>query len=83
MAKEAEDLGVEIYPGFAASELLYTPDGAVCGIATKGNIVGNNHFSMLTSLSVRCWNRKGWQTYIKFYARNGVACTCYVAGGGM
>jgi electron-transferring-flavoprotein dehydrogenase len=31
---EAEALGVEIYPGFAATEVLYTADGAVRGVAT-------------------------------------------------
>ena len=32
LATEAEALGVEIYPGFAASELLYREDGAVRGV---------------------------------------------------
>lgn len=34
LAQEAEALGVEIYPGFAASEVLYDETGAVKGIAT-------------------------------------------------
>ena len=34
LATEAELLGVEIYPGFAGSEILYNDDGAVRGIAT-------------------------------------------------
>ncbi len=34
LAAEAEALGVDIFPGFAATELLLTPDGAVCGVAT-------------------------------------------------
>jgi electron-transferring-flavoprotein dehydrogenase len=34
LASEAEALGVEIYPGFAASEVLYDEAGAVRGIAT-------------------------------------------------
>src|SRR5438067_12109552 len=34
LAKQAEELGVEIYPGFAATEALFTEDGAVCGVAT-------------------------------------------------
>ncbi|MBL0371106.1 electron transfer flavoprotein-ubiquinone oxidoreductase [Rhizobium sp. KVB221] len=34
LATKAEELGVEIYPGFAATELLYTEDGAVRGVAT-------------------------------------------------
>jgi electron-transferring-flavoprotein dehydrogenase len=34
LAEKAEGLGVEIYPGFAASELLYNEAGAVIGVAT-------------------------------------------------
>lgn len=42
LAKEAEDLGVEIYPGFAASEILYDESGAVKGIATGDMGLGSN-----------------------------------------
>ncbi len=34
MAEKAEALGVEIYPGFAASEILYDESNAVIGVAT-------------------------------------------------
>ncbi|AYD00269.1 electron transfer flavoprotein-ubiquinone oxidoreductase [Neorhizobium sp. NCHU2750] len=34
LAGKAEELGVEIYPGFAASEVLYDEDGRVIGVAT-------------------------------------------------
>ncbi|WGL17161.1 electron transfer flavoprotein-ubiquinone oxidoreductase [Microbulbifer bruguierae] len=34
LAEQAENLGVEIFPGFAASEVLYNDDGSVKGIAT-------------------------------------------------
>ena len=34
LGEQAEALGVEIYPGFAASEVLYHEDGSVKGIAT-------------------------------------------------
>ncbi|WP_248313339.1 electron transfer flavoprotein-ubiquinone oxidoreductase [Bosea sp. F3-2] len=34
LAARAEALGVEIYPGFAAAELLFNADGSVAGIAT-------------------------------------------------
>jgi electron-transferring-flavoprotein dehydrogenase len=34
LAEQAENLGVEVYPGFAASEILYNEDGSVKGIAT-------------------------------------------------
>jgi len=35
LAEQAEALGVEVFPGFAASEVLYNDDGAVIGIATR------------------------------------------------
>jgi electron-transferring-flavoprotein dehydrogenase len=34
LATQAEELGIEIYPGFAASEVLYRDDGRVKGVAT-------------------------------------------------
>jgi len=34
LATQAEELGVEIYPGFAAAEVLYNDQGAVVGVAT-------------------------------------------------
>ncbi|RZC40532.1 electron transfer flavoprotein-ubiquinone oxidoreductase, mitochondrial [Asbolus verrucosus] len=35
LGEQAEALGVEIYPGYAASEVLYHPDGSVKGVATN------------------------------------------------
>ncbi|MFZ2737023.1 MAG: electron transfer flavoprotein-ubiquinone oxidoreductase [Burkholderiaceae bacterium] len=37
LAGQAESLGVEIFPGFSASEVLYNSDGSVQGVAT-GNL---------------------------------------------
>jgi electron-transferring-flavoprotein dehydrogenase len=34
LAKKAEALGVEIYPGFAAAEVLFGANGAIAGVAT-------------------------------------------------
>ena len=34
LAGQAENLGVEIFPGFAAAEILYNDDGSVKGVAT-------------------------------------------------
>ena len=34
LAEQAEGLGVEIFPGFAAAEILYNEDGSVKGVAT-------------------------------------------------
>ncbi len=42
LAKRAESLGVEIYPGFAASETLYGPKGEMVGVATGDMGVGRD-----------------------------------------
>ena len=34
LAEQAEELGVEIYPGFACSEIVYDAEGKVIGVAT-------------------------------------------------
>ncbi|MDI9313915.1 MAG: electron transfer flavoprotein-ubiquinone oxidoreductase [Hydrotalea sp.] len=35
LGQKAEELGVEIYPGFAAAEVLFDKNGAVAGVATN------------------------------------------------
>ena len=40
LAEQAEALGVDIYPGFAAVEVVYNEDGAVKGIATGDMGIG-------------------------------------------
>ncbi len=42
LAKQAEALGVEIYPGFAAAEVLYDGQGAVRGVATGDMGIGKD-----------------------------------------
>ncbi|USD23649.1 electron transfer flavoprotein-ubiquinone oxidoreductase [Microbulbifer variabilis] len=42
LAEQAENLGVEIFPGFAAAEVLYNEDGSVKGIATGDMGIGLN-----------------------------------------
>ncbi|MBI3452930.1 MAG: electron transfer flavoprotein-ubiquinone oxidoreductase [Rhodospirillales bacterium] len=42
LAQQAEGLGVEIYPGFAAAEILYREDGSVAGVATGDMGVGRD-----------------------------------------
>ena len=49
LGEQAEAMGAEVYPGFAASEVLYNEDGSVKGIATgdmglnKDGTPGPNH----------------------------------------
>jgi electron-transferring-flavoprotein dehydrogenase len=42
LATQAEGLGVEIYPGFAAAEVLYDDNGRVCGVATGDMGIGKD-----------------------------------------
>jgi electron-transferring-flavoprotein dehydrogenase len=42
LAQKAEALGVEVYPGFAASELLFDAHGAVSGVATGDMGIGKD-----------------------------------------
>ena len=42
MAEQAESLGAEIYPGFAASEVLFDDQGRVAGVATNDLGVGKD-----------------------------------------
>jgi electron-transferring-flavoprotein dehydrogenase len=42
LGQQAEALGVEIYPGFAAAEILFNEDGSVRGVATGNMGVGRD-----------------------------------------
>ena len=42
LGQQAEGLGVEIYPGFAAAEVLYNEDGSVKGVATGDMGIGKD-----------------------------------------
>ncbi|MDR6518709.1 MULTISPECIES: electron transfer flavoprotein-ubiquinone oxidoreductase [Variovorax] len=42
LAQQAENLGVEIFPGFPAAEVLYNDDGSVRGVATGNMGVGKD-----------------------------------------
>nr|WP_220100065.1 electron transfer flavoprotein-ubiquinone oxidoreductase [Alteromonas antoniana] len=42
LAEQAEQLGVEIFPGFAAADIFYNDDGSVGGVITGDMGVGEN-----------------------------------------
>jgi electron-transferring-flavoprotein dehydrogenase len=42
LGSQAESLGVEIYPGFAAAEVLFNENGSVCGIVTGDVGIGRD-----------------------------------------
>ncbi len=42
LAEQAEELGVEIFPGFAANEILFHEDGSIKGVATGDMGIASN-----------------------------------------
>jgi len=42
LAEQAESLGVEVFPGFAAAEVIYNDDGSVGGVITGDMGIGHN-----------------------------------------
>ena len=60
LAERAENLGVEIYPGFAAAEILFDEEGSVRGIAT--NELGLEKMESPLKTICKAWNLIGRQT---------------------
>jgi electron-transferring-flavoprotein dehydrogenase len=67
LGEQAAELGVEIYPGFAAAEVLYDENGAVAGVATGDMGVGRN--GKPTENFVRGIELRGKYTFIAEGAR--------------
>ncbi len=42
LGQQAEKLGVDIFPGFPAAEILYNAEGAVCGVVTGNMGLGHD-----------------------------------------
>ena len=42
LAEQAEQLGVEVFPGFAAADIIYNEDGSVGGVITGDMGIGEN-----------------------------------------
>lgn len=56
LAEQAESLGVEIFPGFAASDVLYHEDGSVAGIVTGDmgiSVAGEEKDSYMPGMELR------------------------------
>ena len=73
LAARAEALGVDIYPGFAASEVLYDEAGAVVGIATGDMGIGKDKAP--TSNFTRGMELKGRYTLFAEGARGSLTKT--------
>ncbi len=92
LGEQAEALGVEIYPGFAASEVLYHEDGSVMGVATgdmgitREGEQGPNYqpgmelHAKYTFFAEGCRGHLGKQLMEKFNLRNGAEPQTYGIG---
>jgi electron-transferring-flavoprotein dehydrogenase len=67
LGEQATNLGVEIYPGFAASEILYDDAGAVVGVATGD--MGLDHEGGMKDSFVRGMELRGKYTLFAEGAR--------------
>ncbi|WP_372738768.1 electron transfer flavoprotein-ubiquinone oxidoreductase [Neptunomonas sp.] len=78
LGEQAEAMGIEIFPGFAAAEILYNEDGSVKGIATgdmgigvdgqpkSGYMLGMELHAKYTVFSEGCRGHLGKQLIDKF-----------------
>ena len=67
LGEQAAELGVEVYPGFAAVEVLYDENGAIAGVATGDMGVGRD--GKPTENFVRGMELRGKYTFIAEGAR--------------
>ena len=84
LGEQAESLGIEVFPGFAASEVLFNDDGSVKGIATGDFGIGHNGeqkdsytpgmelHAKYTIFSEGCRGHLGKQLMEKYQLREGV-----------
>src|SRR5690348_5526950 len=92
LGQQAEALGVEIYPGFAAAEVLFTDDGRVRGVATGDMGIGRNGertsrfqpgidlVAKYTVFAEGCRGHLGKRLQERFRLRAGVAPQVYGIG---
>uniref|UniRef100_A0A8C5E3R3 Electron transfer flavoprotein-ubiquinone oxidoreductase n=1 Tax=Gouania willdenowi TaxID=441366 RepID=A0A8C5E3R3_GOUWI len=55
LGEQAEELGVELYPGYAASEVLFHEDGSVKGIATNDVGIAKDGSPKLWMIDEKKW----------------------------
>ncbi|MEM7654456.1 MAG: NAD(P)/FAD-dependent oxidoreductase, partial [Pseudomonadota bacterium] len=92
LGEQAEALEVEVYPGFAASEILYHEDGSVKGVATGDMGInkagektdayepGMELHARYTFFSEGCRGHLGKQLMERFNLRDGVEAQTYGIG---
>jgi electron-transferring-flavoprotein dehydrogenase len=92
LGQQAESAGVEIFPGFAAAEVLYREDGSVKGVATGDMGIGKDGkntdayqpgmelHAKYTFFAEGCRGNLGKQLQEKFHLRDGVDPQVYGIG---
>jgi electron-transferring-flavoprotein dehydrogenase len=92
LGTQAEAAGVEIYPGFAAAEVLYTDDGKVRGVATGDMGIGKQGektaryqpgmelHARYTVFAEGCRGNLGKSLQARFNLREGIAPPVYGIG---
>ena len=92
LGEQAEEMGVEVYPGFAGAEILYDEKGAVRGVATGDMGVlkngergpayqpGMELLARYTLFAEGCRGHLGKQLETKYNLRNGVDPQTYGIG---
>jgi electron-transferring-flavoprotein dehydrogenase len=92
LAAQAESFGVDVYPSFAAAEILFHNDGSVKGVATGSMGVGKDgqhtsHYQSGTELHARqtifaegCRGSLTQKIFERFKLRNGVEPQTYAIG---
>jgi electron-transferring-flavoprotein dehydrogenase len=92
LGTQAEALGVEIYPGFAAAEVLFTADGRVRGVATgdmgigkRGEVTARHQpgielHAKYTIFAEGCRGHLGKMLEARYKLREGVAPQVYGIG---
>ncbi len=79
LARQAEALGVEIYPGFAAAEILYDERGRVVGVATGERGIGKD--GKPTASHQQGVELRAWQTLFAEGARGSLTKTLFARFG--
>ncbi len=92
LGQQAEGLGVEIFPGFAAAEVLYNDDGSVKGVATGDMGVGKDGkptdafqrgmelHAKYTFFAEGCRGHLGKQLQARYHLRDGADPQVYGIG---
>ena len=92
LGRQAESAGVEIFPGFAAAEVLFTEDGKVRGVATGDMGIGKNGektarfqpgvdlVAKYTIFAEGCRGHLGKRLQQRYKLRDGVAPQVYGIG---